>query len=714
MGQREGEAGPRRLILFNLFALEGFHIAEALGVPCVAASPCLVPYAMPASFERSFQIAHPELYRSLQAAPEEPDKRAGSGGVSWDEVRHWMWPLFTMRWGPWRYHRFGLPEVPYSNKLRQLPPAPPLLYEGDAADEGPTAGGALSHVPAPVCVDFGSMGAMGLLGQPARLLRVLASAAELLRGRFVVLAGGWPQLAELASPPSDLHSTAPLLVLSSPVAHDVLLPHCAALLHHGGSGTVAAALRCGTPQLVCPLHFDQHSWAERVSWMGCGAQLSTSVLFPPAGSGDAAPAPPAAAAPAAAAEGGAGASQGQGLKATPDERQAAETLAAALRPFVEEGGEARVACRALQQALAGENGSAVAVQHILQYLQQDQQYKSQAEQAQQQQQLRRPQQPVTAVTLPNGLAISCLSPSEALLIYEEVWELRCYLRHGIQVPQAGVVVDVGANIGLFSLHVLQEAAAQGDTPATAGSGDEGAGNSRGRCSLAYITVAQQQQEGQEAGREVTPASEPAQQGALPTTATEAAAGKGGPLALQVFAFEPVPQIAELLQQNIAASGLSSMVTVIPQALYSYCNSLPITYYPSMPGNSTAKPAEKWAHQRPHMTPAAATGAFQGAQEMPCQATTLAAFVREQGLQFIDLLKVDVEGCELEVLQGMDDHCWAITHQVVVEVSQVEGRLDAIKQLLRQHGFQVLVEDGHLGGNALVYALRGCGAGVPDD
>lgn len=31
-----------RLIIFNLFGLEGYHIAEALGVPCVAASPCQV------------------------------------------------------------------------------------------------------------------------------------------------------------------------------------------------------------------------------------------------------------------------------------------------------------------------------------------------------------------------------------------------------------------------------------------------------------------------------------------------------------------------------------------------------------------------------------------------------------------------------------------------------------------------------------------------
>jgi hypothetical protein len=30
------------LVVFNLFALEGYHIAEALGVACMAATPCVL------------------------------------------------------------------------------------------------------------------------------------------------------------------------------------------------------------------------------------------------------------------------------------------------------------------------------------------------------------------------------------------------------------------------------------------------------------------------------------------------------------------------------------------------------------------------------------------------------------------------------------------------------------------------------------------------
>jgi rhamnosyltransferase subunit B len=52
-----------------------------------------------------------------------------------------------------------------------------------------------------------------------------------------------------------------------------LLPHAAALVHHGGIGTTAEALRAGTPQLVAPLAHDQFDNAARVEALGVGASL---------------------------------------------------------------------------------------------------------------------------------------------------------------------------------------------------------------------------------------------------------------------------------------------------------------------------------------------------------------------------------------------------------------------------------------------------------
>jgi rhamnosyltransferase subunit B len=57
-----------------------------------------------------------------------------------------------------------------------------------------------------------------------------------------------------------------------------LLPRVALLVHHGGIGTTAEALRAGTPQLVVPLAHDQFDNAARVTALGVGASLPGSRL----------------------------------------------------------------------------------------------------------------------------------------------------------------------------------------------------------------------------------------------------------------------------------------------------------------------------------------------------------------------------------------------------------------------------------------------------
>ena len=60
-----------------------------------------------------------------------------------------------------------------------------------------------------------------------------------------------------------------------PVAHEALFPHCALLIHHGGSGTTHSASRAGVPQLVLPWVADQPFWAQRLFQRGvAGPPLS--------------------------------------------------------------------------------------------------------------------------------------------------------------------------------------------------------------------------------------------------------------------------------------------------------------------------------------------------------------------------------------------------------------------------------------------------------
>ena len=50
--------------------------------------------------------------------------------------------------------------------------------------------------------------------------------------------------------------------------HALLFPRTAAVVHHGGSGTTASALRAGVPQVLLPLILDQFHHAHRLHLAG--------------------------------------------------------------------------------------------------------------------------------------------------------------------------------------------------------------------------------------------------------------------------------------------------------------------------------------------------------------------------------------------------------------------------------------------------------------
>jgi sterol 3beta-glucosyltransferase len=54
------------------------------------------------------------------------------------------------------------------------------------------------------------------------------------------------------------------------VPHAWLFPHVAAVVHHGGAGTTAAALRAGVPAVVMPMGVDQPFWGQTVAALGVG------------------------------------------------------------------------------------------------------------------------------------------------------------------------------------------------------------------------------------------------------------------------------------------------------------------------------------------------------------------------------------------------------------------------------------------------------------
>jgi sterol 3beta-glucosyltransferase len=56
------------------------------------------------------------------------------------------------------------------------------------------------------------------------------------------------------------------------VPFDQLFPRVAAVIHHGGAGTISAAAAAGRPQVVCPFVADQPFWGDRMHRLGAAPE----------------------------------------------------------------------------------------------------------------------------------------------------------------------------------------------------------------------------------------------------------------------------------------------------------------------------------------------------------------------------------------------------------------------------------------------------------
>jgi sterol 3beta-glucosyltransferase len=112
--------------------------------------------------------------------------------------------------------------------------------------------------PAPAYVGFGS----NLIGRhPEQVTAIIVQALE-QTGMRGILFSGWGDFGSADLPSSILR------IEQTP--HAWLFPKLAAVVHHGGAGTTAAALRAGVPSVVVPFFGDQAFWARRVFELGAG------------------------------------------------------------------------------------------------------------------------------------------------------------------------------------------------------------------------------------------------------------------------------------------------------------------------------------------------------------------------------------------------------------------------------------------------------------
>ncbi len=238
--------------------------------------------------------------------------------------------------------------------------------------------------------------------------------------------------------------------------------------------------------------------------------------------------------------------------------------------------------------------------------------------------------------LPNGMVIAHLNKNETEFVYKELWEEQAYLKHGITINEGDCIFDVGANIGLFSLFVGQ--------------------------------ICKD---------------------------------------ISIYAFEPIPPVFDLLRINTEGYGLN--VKLFNLGLSSETKSDTFTYYPqvSVISGRFADAAQEREVIKSFLLNQQKIVANETAvssqaidellaerlqsQQFTCHLRTISDVIREHGVERINLLKIDVEKSEQDVLSGIQQEHWQKIQQIVVEIHNINGRLEEIAALLKKHGYDLIIE-----------------------
>lgn len=152
----------------------------------------------------------------------------------------------------------------------------------------------------------------------------------------------------------------------------------------------------------------------------------------------------------------------------------------------------------------------------------------------------------------------------------------------------------------------------------------------------------------------------------------------GPLG-RVFAFEPVPHLFERLRENIALNDFGRIAFPHQMALSKEA------------GHATIKAAQENCDNQ-GMASLRNTDHPRLTNAIQIQTTTLDAFVRDNNIEHIDLIKMDVQGAEAWVVEGGTNTLRRLKPELLLEVSPYDlrsfGKTSAdLLQLVESLGYE---------------------------
>uniref|UniRef100_UPI00286A4FB3 FkbM family methyltransferase n=1 Tax=Chamaesiphon sp. OTE_75_metabat_556 TaxID=2964692 RepID=UPI00286A4FB3 len=258
-------------------------------------------------------------------------------------------------------------------------------------------------------------------------------------------------------------------------------------------------------------------------------------------------------------------------------------------------------------------------------------------------------------TLPNHLEIAHLNQYETEYLYQEIFGDRVYLRHGIVFNEDDCIIDVGANIGLFTLFAQQQCP-QGKIYAF-----EPAPHAFEKLEINAKLYCQNVQLFN--------------------------CGLGAENQKATFTFYP---------RSSVFSSFAADTEQDEKAIRSVILNI-LRRDDTLDEETLETLADEFLKDRLDR------------QIYQAQLRSLSEIIEEYQIERIDLLKLDAEKSELAIIQGIKEHHWALIKQIVIEVHDQEGStIAAVMELLTAKGFEFVIdEESLLQGSGLynIYAIR---------